>query len=75
MILTVDLRVELEVDESELSEYESALHFARESYRDIADSVRVDDFTILYVGELKGEEDNASVQSDVYYQSKPGKVS
>lgn len=50
-VIVVDLRVELEFEESDLASdsYADALEFARESHRDIARLCTADDFEIVDV--------------------------
>ena len=54
MKLQIDIRVEVEIDEEDVEDYESYLHAARESRMEIAHACREDEFEILSVVELDG---------------------
>ena len=52
MRLKIDLRVEIEVDDEDLEDYENLLHLARSSPRDIANEVLCDWFELIDVTEI-----------------------
>ena len=57
MILQIDIRVGIEIDDDDLEGYGSLLEAARESRDEIEHAVRADEFTILDVKEVSSFEE------------------